>query len=145
MRRNGSWKKPVMILVLAFFFLQTAACGYFLYPERRGRQAGKVDPAVALMDGACCLLFLVPGIIAFAVDFSSGAIYLPAGRSSKGDDKAAIVMADPKSLDGAALEKIVRERTGIGIDIGRATVKPLQSTNEAAKALTELRQKGYRG
>lgn len=51
------------------------SCGTILYPERRGRVSGRIDPAVVVMDGMLCLLFILPGVIAFAVDFGSGAIY----------------------------------------------------------------------
>jgi hypothetical protein len=32
------------------------------------------------MDGLWCLLFIVPGVVAFIVDFSDGAIYEGGGR-----------------------------------------------------------------
>jgi hypothetical protein len=54
-------------------------CGTILHPERRGQPAGTLDPGVVLLDGLGLLLFLVPGVIAFAVDFATGAIYLPEG------------------------------------------------------------------
>jgi len=52
-------------------------CGTILYPERRGQPHGKLDWGVVAMDGVGLLLFFVPGVIAFAVDFATGAIYLP--------------------------------------------------------------------
>ena len=54
-----------------------ASCGTVLYPERRGQPAGRLDVGVVALDGIGLLLFLVPGVIAFAVDFATGAIYLP--------------------------------------------------------------------
>jgi hypothetical protein len=55
-----------------------SACGTILYPERRGQDAkGDLDIGVVLLDGVGLLFFLIPGIIAYAVDFSTGAIYLP--------------------------------------------------------------------
>src|SRR5215469_13362952 len=56
-----------------------ASCGTILYPERRGQPAGRLDVGVVALDGIGLLLFLVPGVIAFAVDFATGAIYLPPG------------------------------------------------------------------
>ena len=71
------------------------ACGTLLYPERRGQRSGRIDPAVAIMDGIGLLLFIIPGVVAFAIDFGSGAIYLPGGRRGEvetipfeGDDVA---------------------------------------------------------
>ncbi len=55
----------------------TTGCGLILYPERRGQPRGRLDWGVVLLDGLGLLLFLVPGLIAFAVDFATGTIYLP--------------------------------------------------------------------
>jgi hypothetical protein len=54
-----------------------------MYPERKGQIDGKIDPTVAILNGIGLLLFLVPGVIAFAVDFSNGTIYLP-GTQTRG-------------------------------------------------------------
>ena len=64
--------------------MSSLGCGTIMYPERKGQSLGKIDPAVAILDGLGLLLFLVPGVIAFAVDFSNGTIYLPAGNGSAG-------------------------------------------------------------
>jgi len=59
------------------------ACGTIMYPERKGQIDGRIDPTVAILNGIGLLLFLVPGVIAFAVDFSNGTIYLP-GTQTRG-------------------------------------------------------------
>ncbi len=68
----------VVALVLVVVLLVAASgCGTILYPERRGQRDGKIDAGVAVLDGICLLIFIVPGVIAYIVDFSTGAIYLP--------------------------------------------------------------------
>jgi hypothetical protein len=64
--------------------LPTAACGTLLYPDRvdLDRTGRDLDVAVFVMDGVLLLLGVVPGIVAFAVDAATGAIYLPPGASS---------------------------------------------------------------
>ena len=52
-------------------------CGTILYPERRGQPSGTIDWKVVALDGIFLLLFVIPGVIAFGVDFTTGAIYLP--------------------------------------------------------------------
>ena len=53
-------------------------CGTLLHTERCGRpHGGRIDWKVAALDGLGLILFFVPGVIAFVVDFSTGAIYLP--------------------------------------------------------------------
>jgi hypothetical protein len=74
MAAKSSW--TVSLVVSAALALQVAGCGTILYPERRGTQGGHVDTGVAVMDGLWCLLFIVPGVVAFIVDFSDGAIYV---------------------------------------------------------------------
>ena len=62
--------------------LCTSACGYFLYPERVGQKSGKIDPTIVLLDAAGLLVGIIPGVVAFAVDITTGAIYLPPGQKS---------------------------------------------------------------
>lgn len=63
------------MVVSAALALQATGCGTILYPERRGTTGGRIDTGVAVMDGLWCLLFIVPGVVAYIVDFSNGAIY----------------------------------------------------------------------
>src|SRR5262249_47382389 len=73
--RLPSILKGAITAVLVF---QLAGCGTILYPERRGQVGGRLDVGVVVLDAIGLLFFLIPGIIAFAVDFSNGTIYLPA-------------------------------------------------------------------
>lgn len=52
-------------------------CGTVLHPERRGQAAGPLDWKIVALDAVGLLFFFVPGVIAFAVDFNNGTIYLP--------------------------------------------------------------------
>jgi hypothetical protein len=56
------------------------SCGTLMFAERQGHEhSGKLDPNVLIMDGVGLLLFVVPGLVAFGVDFYTKAIYLPSG------------------------------------------------------------------
>ncbi len=66
-------------LVALILSLQVSSCGTLMFQERRGQDDGKIDPNVVLMDGIGLLFFIVPGLVAFVVDFTTGAIYLPPG------------------------------------------------------------------
>src|SRR5690349_15356530 len=56
-----------------------AGCGMIMHPERRNQPSGGgIDWTVFALDTVGLLLFFFPGVIAFAVDFTTGAIYLPA-------------------------------------------------------------------
>lgn len=60
--------------------LSATGCGTILYPERKGRTGGRIDPGVVLLNGIGLIFFVIPGIVAFAVDFSTGAIYMTPGE-----------------------------------------------------------------
>lgn len=100
-------------------------CGTVLHPERRGQPAGPLDWKIVALDGIGLLLFFVPGVIAFAVDFSTGAIYLPAGgysekRSSR--QNSLVTRRIPKeSLTVAQVEQIVTNHVGEPIRLRSGT------------------------
>lgn len=111
-------------LVLGVCVLSMTGCGTLLYPERRqatlqADPAGRrIDPAVAVLDAACLVFFIIPGIVAFAVDFATGAIYLPSGSSSslKGENQD-LLAEDRLHPDLATIEAFVLARTGIPVDM----------------------------
>ena len=70
------WLAPLLLLLVG--------CGSLLFPDRRGQGRGDVDPNVALMDGFLLLFYVFPGVIAFVVDYSTGALYLPPGSDGEG-------------------------------------------------------------
>lgn len=61
----------------------TTGCGTVLHPERRGQPAGNIDWGIVALDAVGLFFFFVPGVIAFAVDFATGAIYLPADQCTQ--------------------------------------------------------------
>lgn len=72
------------VMMVASTMASAWGCGTILYPERRGQRGGQLDWGVVLLDGLGLIFFLIPGLIAFAVDFATGAIYLPPEYSSPG-------------------------------------------------------------
>jgi hypothetical protein len=92
-----------------------ASCGTLIYPERCGQPAGRLDVGVVALDGIGLLLFLVPGVIAFAVDFTTGAIYLPPGYAMDAPGTGTElrkVQIDPAELTPHRVAAIVSEQTG---------------------------------
>lgn len=112
---------------------QLVGCGTIMYPARRGQRGGKIDAGVAVLDGVGLLLFLVPGVIAFAVDFSTGAIYLPGrSRSSLDLKNMKVVKFDKKNCTNESLEKIIKQETGLEVKLNQDNIQVtrLGSTDE---------------
>lgn len=114
------------LLIAAIFLLQVVGCGTIIYPERRGQQSGRVDVGIAVLDGLGLLLFIIPGVIAFAVDFSTGAIYLPGGKSKRAEGlkhgELAVINTSPDGLNMAKLDEILLDYTGEEVNLESKTV-----------------------
>lgn len=100
------------VLAVALF-TQLTACGTLFFPDRRGQIEGKIDPVVAALDAVGILFYVIPGLIAFAIDFATGAIYLPGGYSAQVDPQelGKAVDADGR-IDNAKLKALIEEQTG---------------------------------
>ena len=118
--------KYLALFMATIFLLQMVACGTIIYPERRGQQSGRIDAGIAVLDGLGLLLFIIPGVIAFAVDFSTGAIYLPGGKSKTAKvfdhGELAVISTSTDGLNLAKLDKIISSYTGEEVNLGSNTV-----------------------
>jgi hypothetical protein len=106
-------------------FSVVAGCGMILHPERRGQPpGGGLDWSIVALDGIGLLLFFIPGVIAFAVDFATGAIFLPphgygdAGRAGK-DEQLVEVKVPPAELTPQRLEQVASQHTGRDVRLVR--------------------------
>ena len=125
----------VLAIVTISLLANVAGCGTIMYPERNGQRAGAIDPLVAVLDGVGLLFFLVPGVIAFAVDFNNHSIYLPHGQRSRLTGQ----------LDKAGIERFVREQTGTRIDLRQANVEVIRLDSLAdLDAQFAAHEKGFR-
>ncbi len=105
-------------LIVAALSVQLSGCGTIFWPERKGQPPGGLDPKVVALDAVGLLLFFIPGVIAFAVDFNNGTIYLPPGSQvdAKGSTHRwasfGTAAARPTSEE---IEHVIRQRTGKSI------------------------------
>ncbi len=118
--REDRMKRLCSVLLVSVLVLQTAACGIILYPERKGQRGGRIDPAIAILDGVGLLFFIIPGVIAFAVDFATGAIYLPgSGLAGDADTKR---MALEGEITAERLEKLLADEYGNSVPLDDAAI-----------------------
>lgn len=100
-------------LIVAALLTQLTACGTLFFPDRRGQIEGRIDPMVAGLNAIGILFYVIPGLIAFGIDFATGAIYLPGGLTSRVDpqDLQNVVDADGK-VDPIKLKALIEVQTG---------------------------------
>lgn len=122
-----SRRQAGLLLLSTLGSFTASGCGTILYPERRGQPKGRLDWGIVALDGLGLLLFFVPGVIAFAVDFSTGAIYLPPepyyGSSvapSRDRPELMTRQLPPDELTDARIADVVSEHVGQPIHLDRA-------------------------
>lgn len=133
--------RSTSLILLATLGLNLSGCGYLLHPERRGQSGGRIDAGIAVLDGLGLLLFVVPGVVAFIVDFSTGCIYHPGGRRSSLDlNDLQEVRFDPHGATPATIERILLRETGIDLRLNGGTVRciELDSLEDAPRRLVLL-------
>jgi hypothetical protein len=122
MIRGKTLKHGSALLLVSVMLLNILSCGTLLYPERRYAEVGSLDPGVVILDAIGLLFFVVPGIVAFGVDFATGAIYYPkdevgAVPSSFDPDKTEVVWVEPEELDRETIENVIAQRSDREIDL----------------------------
>ncbi len=112
-----------------------------MHPERKGQTSGRIDAGVAVLNGVGLLFFLIPGVIAYAVDFSNGTIYLPKGTADLDDrfkiQKMIPVVVGTDELTDARIRTVVQSQVdapipndapliahAAGIDVGHHAPLP---------------------
>jgi hypothetical protein len=147
MSKNSRFHNLLTVLVVTVFAIQMTGCGTLMYPERQGQTSGRIDATVAILDGIGLLFFIIPGLIAYAVDFSTGAIYLPSESSSaasEGIGQLAVVYTNPDRLNRENIEEIIAEVTGHSISLDREdiVVSKLESPEQVLEQYDRLVESG---
>jgi hypothetical protein len=118
-------------LLVAALFTQLTACGTLFYPERRGQIEGRIDPAVAGLNAIGILFYVLPGLIAFGIDFATGAIYLPGGLTSHVDPQKLENLVDANGqIDRAKLKALIEQQTGHSLPLDHPNLMQHQGSAE---------------
>ena len=125
-RRLSGLRRATSALLAAALIFQLLGCGTILYPERRDQPAGKLDTGIVILDGIGLFIFLIPGVIAFAVDFMTGAIYLPKGEKSRVFGAVQVLHVDSGLRDPAALAELIERETGVEVSLEDARAVALR-------------------
>jgi hypothetical protein len=124
--------------------VQVFGCGTIIYPERRGQKSGRIDPGIAILDGIGLLFFIIPGLVAYGIDFTTGAIYLPGGHRSS--DSMRVVYVNPKELNQEMIKEVLIRETGCPGDfpLESAEVYVLEGSESIRTMLADAARAGFR-
>ena len=121
-------KRFFATVILVALLVSLTSCGYFLYPERRYQQKGEVDFPIMILDGSSLLfaavagqaVIAVIGVVALAVDFTSGSVYLPAKDKKAGLE--VFPFDNTRPLAKTDLESILTEYSGSPVHIDEGSI-----------------------
>jgi len=134
LKRSLLWSRRHLLQYAAQTAVVAAVsgCGTLMYPERRGQKGGRLDWRVVALNGIGLLFFFIPGVIAFAVDFINGTIYLPeeprpceppclptpVGRTGRSRSTRLVSYSIPRSeLNQRGIESLIARKTGKTISL----------------------------
>lgn len=130
-------KKLAAAMGISAVLLNAAGCGVLLHPERQGQTGGQIDMKIALLDGIGLLFFVIPGLVAFAVDFHQGTIYLPGTAGVPGDDSVRSIAIEGDMTE-EAIEQAIKTHTGNTVDISADNVKSYEADADQLGQLNML-------
>ena len=128
-------KKLLTLFISTGLILNLTACGTILHPERKGQTSGRLDAGVVLLDAVGLLFFFVPGVIAFAVDFSNGTIYLPDGYTQNLTDEEMQSVTVNGQVDQEKLKALIENKTALQLPEQPLNVTSLEDEPQLAKLL----------
>jgi len=132
-------RKVIALTLAATIALLSSSCGTLLYPERRGQPpGGPLDPGVVILDALGLLFFVIPGVVAFVIDFGNGTIYLPppdyptvSHKTLRRSDLVPVRLSST-DLTREKIEEVVSERVGkpVTLEPGRFRAEELDSLDQ---------------
>lgn len=139
MKSGRLFASVICAVVTVALMTQMLGCGTIIYPERRGQKTGRVDVGIALLDALWLLVFIIPGVVAFAVDFTTGAIYLPGRRASTSGEKMVVIRVNPAGLNEQRIKEIVMRETRCSqLELSQARIYRLEKTENTEKDIAEI-------
>ena len=105
-----------------------SSCGTIIYPDRvNQKNRGDIDLVILGLDAIGLLFFIIPGIVAFVVDFGTGAIYFPENHRRGRSENTIFDEIDSQSrLDRQEIERLVSARTGIAVNLNEDGVQVMR-------------------
>lgn len=123
--------RAIAVSLSAVMVLQLSACGTIFYPERKGTKSGEIDPVVAVADAIGLLFFFIPGVIAFAVDFSNGTIYKSGKRHSSLTPAELKSVSVNGQVDKKALSVLMSKKLGLAVNLDSSSLQMKKFSSEA--------------
>ena len=118
-----------LFCLLSALFLGTSGCGTLFFSRRIGKKMSRtIDKKVFFTDCFLCLAGVIPGVVAFILDYDNETIYYTEAELLPDDFNGANLSPDKmKKIDGgpmteAEIARRLSEVTGRRIDLSQARI-----------------------
>ncbi len=99
--------------------------------SRPDHRQWRIDPGIVALDAIGLLFYIIPGLIAFGVDFATGAIYLPDNKRAEVDPGELNKAVNPDAASIArALKAIIQQATGHSLPLDDPRLLQRSGSNE---------------
>lgn len=126
------------IVLISLILSQIAGCGSIFYPDRRGQIDGQIDPVIAGLDAVGLLFYIVPGVVALGVDFTTGAIYFPKNRYTLSPQQLHNAWDESGQLDRRKLQQLIEQETGRSISLTTPEMRMEPLTSQQLNRLHDI-------
>ena len=121
--------RRILFCLLSALFLCASGCGTLFFNRRIGKKMSKtIDKKVFYTDCFLCLLGVIPGVVAFILDYDNETIYYTEAEMLPDNFNEGYLTPDKmKKIDGgsmteAEIARRLSEATGRKIDLSRARI-----------------------
>ena len=121
--------RRTLFCLLSALFLCTSGCGTLFFSRRIGKKMSKtIDNKVFYTDCFLCLVGVIPGVVAFILDYDNKTIYYTEAELIPDNfNEGCLVPGKMKKIDGgsmteAEIARRLSEATGRKIDLSRARI-----------------------
>ena len=125
--------KKILFCCLSALLLGGSGCGTLFFSHRMGRKMSKtIDNRVFYTDCFLCLLGIIPGVVAFILDYKSETIYYTEAELIPDDfDEARLSPEKMKKIPGgsmtdAEIARRLSQALGREVDLSRARMVTLR-------------------
>lgn len=103
--------KRSLVLFVAACLLTMQSCGTIFKSNQAGKMhSSKLDISIVLLDALGLVLFIVPGIVAFTIDYLNGTLFLPYGATAKLDNTSPEYLQKVLAQHGIKVNKAQLEK-----------------------------------
>lgn len=133
-------KKLISKLLIIAAIFNITSCGTIFHPERKNQGVrAELDTSIVVLNGIGLIFFVIPGVIAYAVDFNNETIYLPSSKLQHSSieelskENMVAISIDKDHFNPKIIEAIVVAEAGDEVDFNKMEAYRIDNKGKKVK------------